>query len=142
MEHTHAHCWIQYTLLVINGAGYQPYETLSAINVHFSGGMYAENGIYYGHLSGASDACAQAIRSLNAFGGREVTQEELTEVIYRLEPINSIILRPEDTINYIGPVMFDDEGYVVREWSLTEWSAPVVPNRLSFTAPAVTIATT
>lgn len=138
----HTHCWIQYTLLFINGSGYQPYETLGSIDAHFNGGQYVENGVYYGYLSGTEDACDQAIRSLYAFGGREVTYEELTDVIYRLQPINSIPTRPEETPKYIGPVMFDDEGLIIRELSETEWSAPVIPNRLSLTAPEVVLVTT
>lgn len=138
----HTHCWVEYTLLYLNGSGHQPYETIAALGAHFEGGQYVHDGVYYGLLNGTDDQCHRAVRAMSAFGAREIEHDELIEIIYSTQPINTPVTASDMTTYYLGPVIIQEDGNIVRELSIVEWSAPTVPQHLHMDAPNITISTT
>lgn len=137
----HTHCWVEYTLLYLNGSGHQPYETIAALGAHFEGGQYVHDGVYYGLLHGTDDECHRAVRAMTAFGAREIEHDELIEIIYSTQPINTPVPQFDNTLSYMGPVIINEDGIITRELSNTEWSAPVVPVLLHLDAPPIQIST-
>ena len=113
--------WIEYSLLFLNGQGTQPYETLAALDAHFDGGYYTENGRYRGRLTCDENRLVDTVASITVFGARILTNDELLTIVERVQPINSVTMQiPNDTdVLYLGPASLDDELRVVRPTSPT-----------------------
>jgi hypothetical protein len=119
--------WIEYSLVVFNGIGNQPYETLVPLGVNFDGGYYVENGRYRGRLSGNQEQIDNALRSLTMFGVQVLTESEILTIVERMIPTNSLVrtlLGCEDcpsgeTEQYIGPASLTDTLEITRPLSTT-----------------------
>lgn len=112
--------WIEYSLIVLDGSGIQPYETLVPLGANFDGGYYVENGRYRGRLSGTEEQVANALVSLAIFGVKTLTPEEMGAIVERMVPTNTLQeFLSDEPAQYIGPVTFTEDLQIRRELSST-----------------------
>lgn len=115
------HQWIEYSLLIINGIGNQPYETLMPLGVDFDGGHYVENGRYRGRLSGTQEQIDNALLSLTIFGAQVLSETDILEIVERVVPTNTVM--PGDLFNdveqYLGPPSLTATLEIARSLSST-----------------------
>lgn len=113
--------WIEYSLVVLNGSGNQPYETLVPLGVGFDGGYYVENGRYRGRLSGTQEQIDNAVRSLAMFGVQVLTNDEILAIVERVAPTNSVVSAnlPDGVDQYLGPASLTDTLEITRSLSST-----------------------
>lgn len=113
--------WIEYSLVVLNGSGNQPYETLVPLGVDFDGGHYVENGRYRGRLSGTQEQIDNALRSLAMFGVQALTETDILAIVERVAPTNSLVRSglPQGEEQYLGPASLTDTLEITRPLSST-----------------------
>lgn len=113
--------WIEYSLVVLNGSGLQPYETLVPLGVNFDGGYYVENGRYRGRLSGTQEQIDNALRSLVMFGVQPLTESDILGIVERVAPTNSLVqgATPDAPEQYLGPASLTDTLEITRPLSAT-----------------------
>ena len=112
--------WILYELIEANGIGQQPYDILQTYNVHFDGGHYKIDDIYYGKLWGSSTSdILESLIAIAAFNPVEILEEQLVSVIEQLLPTNTLVDMGETIFppKYIGPPKFDDTLTITRQLS-------------------------
>lgn len=117
--------WIEYSLIWDEyGIGEQPYEVLQYYGVNFDGGYYVVDGRYRGRMTSTHDdeypnEWDLAFTALSDYLPTQLTEDDMRNVVETLEPINSEYTTSEGTVLYVGPVTFDEELRVVREWAPT-----------------------
>lgn len=114
------HQWIEYSLIVLNGSGNQPYETLVPLGVNFDGGYYVENGRYRGRLSGTQEQINNALLSLNIFGVQSLSESDILTIVERVAPTNSLVRNmPHGDEQYLGPASLTETLEITRALSST-----------------------
>jgi len=112
--------YISYHLLNLDGAGYTPVHQAMQAGAEFSGGLWKQDEVYFGYLTGETEAIAEAVIALLPWRVDELTEAEALAWSEAALPINSIVEEPGGT-KYIGPADVDINGYVQRPLSDTPW---------------------
>jgi len=112
--------YISYHLLNFDGAGYTPAQQARQTGVDFVGGLWKIDQTFFGYLVGTSDNVSEAVEALKPWRVDELTEAEALAWSEAALPVNTEIEEPEGT-QYVGPASVDEDGYIQRPLSDTEW---------------------
>lgn len=112
--------YLQYHLLNLDGAGYQPYHQVAQAGMKFDGGHYAKNGKMLGYLIGDDGWVTDTVVALSPWHVLQLTPNEALAWAEEVVPVNTVVENAAGT-RYVGAAEFDTGGRVTQPLSETPW---------------------